>query len=62
MYLEYRKIYKTLQEDPNNEKAREKYGEYPTKEYIVQELEADDFGEFTHDEMHEMIKKCYERE
>lgn len=37
----------------------EKYGECPTKEYITHELEADDFGEFTHDEMYEMIKKCY---
>ncbi len=54
--------YKTLKElmlKSNVPVTLEKYGECPTKEYITQELEADDFGEFTHDEMYEMIKKCY---
>lgn len=35
------------------------YGECPSKEYIVRELSQEDFGEFTVDEMHEMVAACY---
>lgn len=36
------------------------YGECPTKEYILQSLEPEDLGEFTPDEMCDMIQKSYE--
>lgn len=35
------------------------YGDCPTKEYIVQSLAKEDFGEFSHDEMHRIIADCY---
>ncbi|MDE6760681.1 MAG: iron-containing alcohol dehydrogenase [Lachnospiraceae bacterium] len=35
------------------------YGSCPTKEYIAGALNPEDFGEFTQDEMYEMIAKCY---
>lgn len=35
------------------------YGMCPAKEYIVGALNPEDFGEFTQDEMYEMIAKCY---
>lgn len=35
------------------------YGSCPTKEYIAGALNPEDFGEFTQDEMYEMVAKCY---
>lgn len=35
------------------------YGNYPSKDYILSALDSEDFGEFTADEMFDMIKDCY---
>lgn len=35
------------------------YGSFPTKEYVIQSLAPEDFGEFTQDEMYQMIAGCY---
>ncbi len=35
------------------------YGSCPTKEYVMQSLVQGDFGEFTQDEMYQMIAGCY---
>lgn len=35
------------------------YGECPAKDYIEQSLVPEDFGEFTPEEMHQMVAECY---
>lgn len=35
------------------------YDSFPTKEYVIQSLAPEDFGEFTQDEMYQMIAGCY---
>lgn len=35
------------------------YGDCPTKEYVVKSLAPEDYGEFTQDEMYQMIAGCY---
>lgn len=37
----------------------DKYGACPTDEYILQSLEPEDLGEFTSEEMCQMVRKCY---
>lgn len=37
------------------------YGLCPTKEYVINSLNKEDFGEFTTDEMYHMIAKCYKK-
>lgn len=55
-------LLKQLMEKSGVPLSLRKYGEVPSKEYIVQELEPEDFGEFTQEEMYQMIKNCYEAE
>lgn len=55
-------VLKQLMEKSGVPLSLRKYGEAPSKEYIMQELEPEDFGEFTQEEMYQMIKNCYEAE
>ena len=35
------------------------YGSCPSKEYVMSSLDPEDLGEFTQDEMYQMMEACY---
>lgn len=51
--------FQKIMEDSGVTMSLSSYGECPTMEYVLNSLEKDDFGEFTPDEMYQMIKACY---
>lgn len=51
--------FRKIMEDSGVTMSLSSYGECPTMEYVLNSLEKDDFGEFTPDEMYQMIKFCY---